>query len=325
MTFSFADALSVVQIAVYVPCFLLALVLCSRHGWSKSSGWTYLITFTCLRIISSACQLIDDSNPSKEVKTAYIITSSIGISPLTLLSLGLLSRVNDNTVPRLSAILFLCIPLSSMVGMILGIVGGVKQSQSSTPLVPTTSSKVAVANFALIFLVVNVILVILLIRLANVKKGEKRLLFVVSVSMPFILLRVIYALISDFGSNPDFGALTGSTTIFCAMAVVPEMVVALISLTSGFTLRVIPKDEKDKDVLPVRSNLSRLHSDHFQKAGVYGGQVDRNSLYPPQQFPSGREPLTPETPRTPRRRGPPLTAIPRLGRDAKSQKDSDMF
>ena len=93
MSFSLADAVSVVQIAVYVPCFLLALVLCSRHGWAKSSGWAFLITFTCLRIISSASQLIDDSNPSKQVKTAYIITSSIGISPLTMLALGLLSRV----------------------------------------------------------------------------------------------------------------------------------------------------------------------------------------------------------------------------------------
>ena len=210
--------------------------------------------------------------------------------------------------------------------MILGIVGGVKQSQSDTPLVPTTLSKIAVVNFALIFLVVNVFLVSLLLRHANVKKGERRLLVAVSLSMPLIFVRVLYALISNFGSNPSFGALTGSTTIFLAMAVVPELIVVLISLATGFTLRVISKDEKDEDVLPVQHDMSRLHSDHFQKSGVYGGQLNPDTLNPPQRWPgSSREPRTPATPLTPRRRGRPLPSNPRSGRDFYLQKETGMF
>jgi hypothetical protein len=208
----------------------------------------------------------------------------------------------------------------SFVGLILGITGGVKQSQSSTPLAIGTISQVAVVNFTLVFVTVVVILGLLAMRIATVPQGEKRLLLAASVSVPFLTVRIVYALISDFANNPDFGVLNGNTTIYLCMGVLMEMFVVIISLVVGFTLRVVPANDK-KEILPTKASNSRLDEKHFTSKSHAclapgGQQISQHNLYPPPQWPStSREPLTPMTPLTPRRRGGPITALVRAGKD----------
>lgn len=93
MTISYREAVSIAQLIVFVPCAAIALLLTIRHGFGRASGWIYLVTFSLLRIIGAIFAIIAASNPSTSVITGEIICLSVGVAPLCLLLLGLLSRV----------------------------------------------------------------------------------------------------------------------------------------------------------------------------------------------------------------------------------------
>ena len=93
MGLSYRGGIAVLQLVVFIPCFPIAVFLGFRHGFGRSSGWYFLIIFTLLRIIGAILYLIDEFHPSKNVLIGALVCSLIGISPLTLLCVGLLSRV----------------------------------------------------------------------------------------------------------------------------------------------------------------------------------------------------------------------------------------
>lgn len=93
MTITFRDAVAIVQVVAFIPILAFGIVLAMRHGFAKSSGWVLLITFSICRLVGAICQLIAISHPSTGVYTASIVCISIGLSPLALVCLGLLTRV----------------------------------------------------------------------------------------------------------------------------------------------------------------------------------------------------------------------------------------
>lgn len=93
MTINYRHALSILELVVYLPCFFVALFIAVRHGFGRSSGWIYFVIFTVIRIVGSATSIASISNPSKGLITAATICTSIGLSPLILGCVGLLSRV----------------------------------------------------------------------------------------------------------------------------------------------------------------------------------------------------------------------------------------
>ena len=90
---TYRDAIAIVQVVGYSPCLLGGLLLCLRHGFAKSSGWVFLMTLAVLRLIGASCELIAIDHNSKGVQETAFICISIGLSPLTLLCMGLLARV----------------------------------------------------------------------------------------------------------------------------------------------------------------------------------------------------------------------------------------
>ena len=108
------------------------LVLISwQHGFSRSSGWLFLIIFCLARLIGPAMNLAEIKYPEEAaLYEGSAILNNIGFSPLTLAALGLLSRLLDsinkshNTIikPNMLRIIELVV----VVGLILGIVGGVE-------------------------------------------------------------------------------------------------------------------------------------------------------------------------------------------------------
>lgn len=93
MTIGPAGALAVFEVIVYTPALVAALVVCSRHGWRRASGWFYTIFLCIVRIAGAVCQLVmSNSNPSDGLLKATIILDSIGLSPLLFATLGVISR-----------------------------------------------------------------------------------------------------------------------------------------------------------------------------------------------------------------------------------------
>jgi len=84
---------SIVELGVFIPSLIAAVIVCSRHGFTRSSGWVYTLILCLVRIIGACCQLTTYHDHSSGLVKATVILDSIGISPLLLATLGLLSRL----------------------------------------------------------------------------------------------------------------------------------------------------------------------------------------------------------------------------------------
>lgn len=82
--------ISILEICVYFPLFIIAATVCKRHGFSRSSEWIYTLLLCLVRLLGACCQLATYNKPSRGLFEAVIILSSVGLSPLLLATLGLL-------------------------------------------------------------------------------------------------------------------------------------------------------------------------------------------------------------------------------------------
>lgn len=92
-TLTASDGIAIWKLVYYSACLIACIVVTIRHGFAKGSGWVFLLIFTIVRLISSSTQIAATFVESDGLQTCAEITSLIGLSPLLLASLGLLSRV----------------------------------------------------------------------------------------------------------------------------------------------------------------------------------------------------------------------------------------
>jgi hypothetical protein len=89
----YRHGISILDIIVYIPTFFLALWMAFHHGFKKSSGWYFFVVFSLARIIGAACYLATLGAPSNiNLYITWAVCTSLGISPLILACIGLLSR-----------------------------------------------------------------------------------------------------------------------------------------------------------------------------------------------------------------------------------------
>ena len=93
MGLSYRHAISVLQLAVYVPSLISAFFVVWRLGVSRSAGFIYLVLFALLRVAGAVCDLVTLNSPTVGLYIASAVCSSIALSPLIMLCAGLLSRV----------------------------------------------------------------------------------------------------------------------------------------------------------------------------------------------------------------------------------------
>ncbi len=82
---------------------------------------------------------------------------------------------------------------------------------------------------------------ILSLAISHAEPGEKRVLLAVAVSLPLLLVRLIYASTYDYRNSPNFSSLNGSVTILLCMALLEEIATVLIYEGVGLTLRTVQK------------------------------------------------------------------------------------
>jgi hypothetical protein len=89
----YRHGISILEVIVYIPTFFLALWMAFHHGFKKSSGWYFFFVFSLARIIGAACYLATINAPSSvNLYITWAVCTSLGISPLILACIGLLSR-----------------------------------------------------------------------------------------------------------------------------------------------------------------------------------------------------------------------------------------
>jgi hypothetical protein len=139
-----------------------------------------------------------------------------------------------------SLVLLKLIQTPAAVALILCIVGA---TSANSPAQIESESTVHIG----IILYTVVYVALLLLTLGSMLgrrmtgRGEMSLILAVSLALPFLAVRVLYALLAAFSHNKQFNPVTGSTTTALFMDTFQEMIVVLIYLVAAIKTPAIPQ------------------------------------------------------------------------------------
>lgn len=252
MTLDFRDGVSILKLVIYTPYLFASIYVCFKMGFMKGSGWIYLSIFCILRIVGSSAQLASISSHSTTAYTIAAVCDAIGLTPLLLASLGLISRVyysmlNSPVKGVLFSMTVLRIPqIITTVAGILCIVGA-----TSANTIQDFTKESTVHIGVILYMVSYIILLVLTVIAGAVylkkRSGEKALILAVAAALPFLLVRLLYTLIACFAHNASsFNLVTGSVAINLVMAVLEEIVVVAIYTITGIKQEVVPKEQQQQ-------------------------------------------------------------------------------
>jgi hypothetical protein len=276
------NKISIAQIAFFSISLVAAIILATRHGWGRASGWLFLVLVSFIRILGGALQLATISDPTNiGLAIGASTLQGIGLTALILVMLGFLSRVLESI--RLTHETFFTprhvrlVQLLVMVALILSIVGGsklgsvvtqaIKEGKQSYDIPVETKAGVGLMIAAFALLTLGTIRTSMQINYAE--PGEKRLILANALALPFVLVRLVYsALVTFDNSNADFRSFNGSVhyaDYLLGMAVVMEMVAVAIFEIIGLTLHKRTVGRKaDNDIALETQNSP----EYYQTSGV---------------------------------------------------------
>jgi hypothetical protein len=263
MTLDFHNGVSIAEVVIYTPCLAVAILLSFRHGFRRNAGWLFLIVFCLARIIGPCMQLATISQPTNvSLYTGSAILQNIGLSPLELAAIGLISRCLDSIHKSVNTFvdtrILKIIELLILVGLILGIVGGIDAGntfETTGTYQPGTLNKAGTSLFIVSYLCIVLATVLTFFSISHAEEGEKRLLFAVAVSLPFLLVRLIFSIFSTFTKNKNFNLLDGNVTVLLCVALIEELIVVLVFEGVGLTLHQVPKEQHVEATHQVQDNV----------------------------------------------------------------------
>lgn len=300
MTLTIYNKISILQLVFFVPSLAIAVILSYRHGLRRAAGWIYLVILSLMRIIGASMELATISSPDNvSLITGAQILQNIGLSPLILVLLGLITRIYtampENRRPSIpNARILRLLQVVVVVGLILSIVGGttlgstVGDELSNGEAISYTVNSESKAGIALMIVGYVLLLLSALImstKLGAIVDGEKRLLLAVFVALPFVFVRLLYSILSAFDSSKanfrQFGGSTNAGYVVLGMCTIMEIIAVIIFEVVGMTLPYVPHNERGSFLNPARA-VNRFDA-NGQPLGDYPQQqqVDQNGQYYP--------------------------------------------
>ena len=89
MTVDYRNGVSILLLIFYLPALAIAILLTIRHGFSRSSGWRFMIIFSLARILSACFQLATINEPNNlSLYVGYSVLIGIAVSPIELVAFG---------------------------------------------------------------------------------------------------------------------------------------------------------------------------------------------------------------------------------------------
>jgi hypothetical protein len=220
MTLSDRNNISIVELVVYTPALLFCVFLCIRHGFG-SKGWIFLLLFNAIRLAGASLELATIGFPTSiPLQTSAALLSSVGLSPLMFTTLGLLFRVcksinkNHHTVFQTIHICLLRIPI--VIALVLVIIGSNTSASDfinhgTYPIQLVT--KIGIIVLVAVFAVIVMITAMFMIRRSHAEPGERRLINAIAASIPFLVVRLIYAVLIMLSHIRTFSILYGSVIL----------------------------------------------------------------------------------------------------------------
>lgn len=151
------------------------------------------------------------------------------------------NAISSGSKSAFYAIYFRVLQLLVTVGLILCIIGGT-DSFTSTGYQVQSKTKIGTILYCVAYAAISLFAIVIKSKLHNAPSSETRLAWAPIIALPFILIRLLYAVISIFGNDKHFNLLTGSVIIHVFMAVLEEMLVVGVYLFFGWiTEKAAPK------------------------------------------------------------------------------------
>ncbi|KAF2824621.1 hypothetical protein CC86DRAFT_45165 [Ophiobolus disseminans] len=233
------DVVAGIEMVFFIPAALLSIFICARHGFRRSSGWIYTLILCIFRIAGAVCQFLSHSDHSSGLIQTTIIIDSIGLSPLLLATLGMLSRlvdfINAKSSPRFTVRHFRLLQLLISIGLILGVAGGTSsKAQPDGTITISSTSKVGVVLYIVAYVCIVLVYCASIGRVSGVPRKERRVSLAIVLALPFILVRLIYSACAVFLHSHLFNIVTGNVVVLVVMATLEEFVVVAIYIALGF-------------------------------------------------------------------------------------------
>ena len=186
------EDLEIVELVYYVPAPLLSLWCVKKHGFGRQSGWVYLTLLAILRIVGAITGIVaySENSASRGLLETTTIAFTIGISPLLLALLGILSRISSfmrahAVNKRAQQLIYLPI----LVGLALAIVGGVKEFNTKEGTIEDGYAfvKSGVVLYLVGYVALAAVACYTFSHKRDVLDAKNRLFFVSILSTPFLL------------------------------------------------------------------------------------------------------------------------------------------
>lgn len=89
MAIDYRNGVSILLLIFYLPALAIAIILAICHGFSRSSGWRFMIIFAVARILSAGFELGTINQPDNtSLYIGYTILIGIAVSTLELVAFG---------------------------------------------------------------------------------------------------------------------------------------------------------------------------------------------------------------------------------------------
>jgi hypothetical protein len=280
---SYRDGIAIAELIFYVPALLIALLLAIRHGFGLLSGWRLLVIFTLVRLLYACFQIATITYPTNvSLYIGAFVCLNIAISPLELTTIGLLTRVIqniNNTKPTWVTVKYLrALSLIITVGLVLTIVGGVyagNEYSDTGVYTPQSTSKAGLGLWIACFVGIVAATVATSFHISHADSSEKLILLAVAVSLPLMLVRLVYSAIGTFAYVPRLNTETGSVTLLLCMALLEEVAIVCIYEGVGLTLKKVEKPRQTSPTGAGGSHDTMVQSD----ADLRYVQVDRRQFW----------------------------------------------
>jgi hypothetical protein len=240
MTLTNRNDLSIVEVVFYAPILFLSILLCARHGFE---AWIAVLIFTLIRLAGASLELATIKHPTIGIISSAVMLSSIGLSPLLLATLGLIMKVRESIDKeyhlRIRHIHLRVLRILILLGFALILIGMEIATHDyivngTFPINVTT--KIGLVLLITIYAVLLLLTSFFFMKRSHAEPPERRLVKAIACSLPFILVRLIYAVLVIFSKVPAFNIFEARTVAYGLMAIFPEMVVVLLYVGVGMTL-----------------------------------------------------------------------------------------
>lgn len=239
MTLGNISKLAIAALAYFVPALFTSIAVCVRHGFHGQLGWFFLAALSVFRIVGSSCQLATDQHPHMALSAIAAITNSIGLVPLVLSWMGMMSRVNEGmpSTRRVNSRVFYAIHIISYLALSLGIVGGINQTHVDNSHDTSSGTHYRSGCIVLIliaFILLCIITVISATRLRAASGGDGLLVYAGLASIPFFLVRIVYGFLTAFApQSKAFNWRNPSVFAMAFMQFLMEVIICTLYLAAG--------------------------------------------------------------------------------------------